>query len=110
MKNWIFLGVAIVSEVIATSALSASSGFTKLVPSVITVVGYAIAFYFLSLTLKVIPVGIAYALWSGLGVVSVAMIGWLWFGQKLDVAAITGMALIISGVVVMNVFSKGITH
>lgn|SRR5690625_1959879 len=106
MKNWLFLGVAIAAEVVATSSLKASAGFTKLVPSVVVVFGYAIAFYFLSLTLKAIPVGIAYAIWAGVGIVLIALAGWLVFGQKLDVASILGMALIVAGVVIINVFSK----
>jgi small multidrug resistance pump len=109
MKHWLFLGTAIVSEVIATSALKASDGFAKLWPSVIVVVGYAISFYFLSLTLKLIPVGVAYAIWSGLGIVLISLIGLFFFDQKLDAPAVIGMALIIAGVAVMNMFSKTIT-
>lgn len=108
MKHWLFLGTAIVSEVIATSALKASDGFAKLWPSVTVVIGYAISFYFLSLTLKLIPVGVAYAIWSGLGIVLISLIGFFVFGQKLDAPAVVGMALIISGVAVMNMFSKTI--
>jgi small multidrug resistance pump len=104
--NWFFLSIAIVSEVIATSALKAANGFTRLGPSLLVVLGYALAFYFLSLTLRTIPIGVAYAVWSGVGIVLVAIIGWLLYGQKLDVAAIVGMALIIVGIVVLNVFSK----
>lgn len=110
MKNWLFLSVAIAAEVVATSALKASEGFTKLWPSVLVVCGYLIAFYCLSLTLRAIPVGVAYAIWSGVGIVLVSLIAWLVFGQKLDAPAIIGMALIISGVVVMNVFSKAAAH
>src|SRR5690625_7461579 len=106
MKNWLFLGIAIAAEVVATSSLKASAGFTKFVPSVLVVVGYALAFYFLSLTLKAIPVGIAYAIWAGVGIVLIALVGWLIFGQKLDWASILGMGLIISGVIVINAFSK----
>ncbi len=106
MNKWIALGIAIVAETIATSAMKSSEGFSKLVPSVIVVIGYGIAFYFLSVTLKVIPVGIAYAIWSGVGIVLISLVGWIMFGQKLDAPAIIGMALIISGVVVMNVFSE----
>ncbi len=105
MNKWVALGIAIVSETVATSAMKSSDGFTRLIPSAIVVVGYAIAFYFLSMTLKSIPVGIAYAIWSGVGIVLIALVSWLVFGQKLDAAAVIGMALIISGVVVMNVFS-----
>jgi small multidrug resistance pump len=104
--NWFYLAIAIVSEVIATSALKASNGFTRLAPSLAVVLGYASAFYFLSLTLRSIPVGVAYAVWSGVGIVLVAVIGWLVYGQKLDMPAILGMILIIAGIVVLNVFSK----
>ena len=110
MKNWLFLGAAIIAEVIATSSLKASAGFTKLWPSILVVAGYAIAFYFLSLTLKAIPIGIAYAVWAGLGIVLVAMVGFLLFDQKLDLASILGMALIVAGVVIINVFSKANVH
>ncbi|MFZ6778880.1 DMT family transporter [Undibacterium sp. Ji83W] len=105
MKNWLFLAIAIVSETVATSALKSSEGFSRLAPSVLVVLGYALAFYFLSLTLKVIPVGIAYAVWSGVGIVLITAVGWFMFGQKLDMPAFLGMALIIAGVIVMNVFS-----
>jgi small multidrug resistance pump len=110
MKEWVFLGVAIVGEVIATSALKASDGFTNLAPSLLVTTGYVVAFYFLSLALRSIPIGVAYAIWAGLGVVLVAAISWLVYGQKLDVAAVIGMVLIISGVFVMNMFSKLVAH
>ncbi len=110
MQQWVFLSVAIVSEVVATSALKASEGFTRLWPSVIVTVGYASAFYFLSLTLKTIPIGVAYAIWSGVGVALIALIAWLFFGQALDTPALIGLALIIAGVVVLNVFSKTLAH
>jgi small multidrug resistance pump len=110
MKQWLYLGIAIISETIATSALKSSEGFSRLVPSILVVVGYAIAFYFLSLTLRTIPVGIAYAVWSGAGILLITLVGWLVFGQKLDPPAVIGMALIIAGVVVMNVFSKASAH
>jgi small multidrug resistance pump len=110
MNNWLFLGIAIFGEVIATSALKASDGFSKLVPSVVVAVGYMIAFYFLSLALRSIPVGIAYAIWAGLGVVCVTAIAWVGYGQKLDMAAIAGMILIVTGVVVMYVFSSSVSH
>lgn len=106
MQQWIFLSVAIVSEVIATSALKASDGFSRLGPSLIVVAGYGAAFFFLSLTLKTVPVGIAYAIWSGVGVALIALIGWAVFGQALDAPAILGLGLIVAGVVVLNVFSK----
>ncbi len=110
MKYWLFLSVAIFSEVIATSALRASEGFSRLVPSAIVVVGYVISFYFLSLTLKVIPVGIAYAIWSGIGIVLIALVGWWLYGQKMDLAAIVGMGLILAGVAVINLFSSSGGH
>ena len=108
--SWVYLLTAIVAEVIATSALKASDGFSKLLPSVITVAGYAVAFYCLSLTLRHIPGGVAYAVWSGLGVVLITAVAWLVFGQKLDLPALIGMGLIVAGVVVMNVFSKATAH
>jgi len=108
--HWLHLMVAIVAEVIATSALNASSGFTRVGPAIVTVIGYGIAFFFLSLTLRVIPVGVAYAIWSGIGIVLVPTVGWLAFGQKLDAPAIVGLALIIAGVVVINTMSKTVSH
>lgn len=110
MKNWLFLAIAIVAEVAATSSLKASEGFTRLWPSLFVVAAYVLAFYFLSLTLKTIPVGIAYAVWAGLGIVLVALIGWLAYGQKLDAAGIAGMALIVAGVLVINLLSKSTGH
>ena len=108
--GYLYLAIAIIAEVIATSALKASEGFSKLIPSVIVIVGYAVAFYCLSLVLKTIPVGVAYAVWSGLGIVLISLIGLVAFGQKLDLAAIIGLLLIVSGVVVINVFSNTIGH
>jgi len=110
MKNWLFLSIAIIAEVVATSSLKSSDGFTKILPSVMVVIGYGVAFYFLSLTLKTIPVGIAYAIWSGSGIVLISMIGWLALGQKLDMASVFGMGLIVAGVVVINVFSNATAH
>ena len=107
---YLYLTIAIVAEVIATSALKASEGFTKPIPSIIVVIGFGIAFYCLSLVLKSIPVGIAYAIWSGLGIVLISIVGLIVFGQKLDAPAIIGLALIISGVVVMNLFSNAVSH
>ena len=104
--NWLYLGVAIVAEVVATSALKAAEGFTRLAPSVVVVVGYLIAFYFLSLTLRTIPLGVAYAIWSGIGIALISLIGWLVYGQSLDAPAIAGLTLIVAGVVVLNGFSK----
>ncbi len=108
--SYVYLGIAILSEVIATSALKASNEFSRLLPSVAVVLGYAIAFYFLSLTLRTMPVGIAYAIWSGVGIVLIALVGVLWFGQSLDWAAIVGMGLIVAGVIVVNGFSKSLPH
>jgi len=102
--------VAIVSEVIATSALKASEGFTVLLPSLIVAVGYSSAFYFLSLTLKTIPVGMAYAIWSGVGIALITLIGWVVFKQNLDMPAIFGILLIVAGVIVMYSFSESIAH
>jgi len=110
MKSWLFLVIAIISEVIATSALKSSEGFTKLVPSAVVVVGYGIAFYFLSLVMKAIPVGVAYAVWSGLGIVLIAAVAWILHGQKLDAWAFVGMGLIVSGVAVLNLLSKTSAH
>ena len=106
MNKWIFLGLAIISEVIATTSLKSTEGFTKLVPSIIVVVGYTAAFYFVSLTLDTLPVGIVYAIWSGVGIALVAIISVIVLDQKLDAGAVVGMGLIIAGVVVMRVFSK----
>ncbi|NDI85889.1 DMT family transporter [Undibacterium crateris] len=108
--NWLFLGLAIVCEVIATSALKASDGFTRLWPSVILMLGYSASFYCLSMTLRTIPVGIAYAIWSGVGVVLISLVAWILYGQKLDLAAMLGIALIVAGVVVLNLFSKTAAH
>jgi small multidrug resistance pump len=110
MQKWMHLAIAILGEVAATSALKSSEGFTKLWPSCIVVVGYAVAFYFLSLTLKTIPVGMAYAIWAGAGTALVALVAWLFMGQKLDLPAIIGILLIVSGVVFLNAFSKMSTH
>lgn len=105
-----YLLIAIVFEVVATSALKASASFTRLLPSVVVVIGYVGAFWFLSLTLKTIPVGIAYALWSGVGIVLISLVGWLWFKQSLDLPALIGMALIVAGVLTINLFSKLAAH
>lgn len=102
---WLFLMVAIVSEVIGTTALKASESFSRLGPSAVVIIGYATAFYFLSLTLKTIPVGVAYAIWSGAGVVLIALIAWILYGQALNLAAILGIALIVAGVVILNLFA-----
>lgn len=106
--GYVYLALAIVAEVVATTALKMSNEFSNLIPSVVVVVGYGIAFYFLSLVLKTIPVGIAYAVWSGMGIVLITLVGAVFLGQKIDLPAIIGMLLIITGVVVMNVFSKSV--
>ncbi len=107
---YIYLGIAIIAEVIATSALKASDEFTKVLPSVTVVVGYAAAFYFLTLVLRTIPVGIAYGIWAGLGIVLITIVGALVIKQIPDLPAVIGMGLIVAGVVVVNVFSKSVPH
>lgn len=107
---YLYLGAAIVAEVIATSLLKTSNGFTRLWPSVATVIGYAISFYCLAQTLGSVPTGVAYAIWSGVGIVLISLIAWLVFGQTLDAPALAGMGLIIAGVVVINLFSKSVAH
>lgn len=108
--QWLYLGTAIIAEVIATSMLKASEGFTRLIPSLVVLAGYATAFYLLSLTLRTIPLGIAYALWSAVGIALVSVIGWLLYGQSLDAPAMLGIGLIVAGVVVINGFSKSVAH
>lgn len=108
--HWLLLGIAIVSEVIATSSLKASDGFSRFWPSVLVVLGYGISFYCLSLTLKIIPMGVVYAIWSGVGIVLITLVGWFLFNQKLDLPALLGIGLIAAGVVVMNVFSNTMGH
>jgi small multidrug resistance pump len=108
--NWLYLAIAIVCEVLATSALKASEGFTRLLPSFMVALGYGVSFYCLSLTLRSIPVGIAYAAWSGAGLVLITLVGWLVFDQVLDAAAFAGIGLIAAGVIVLNVFSRVVVH
>ena len=108
--HYIYLIVAIAAKTIGTTALQASVQFTRLWPSVMVVVSYVVAFYFLGLALKYIPVGVAYALWSGLGIVLIACIGFMLFGQKLDLAAVAGLGLIIAGILVIHLFSDTSTH
>ena len=110
MKHYLILLVAIVCEVIATSALKQTEQFTRLIPSVITVAGYAAAFYFRSIVLRNIPLGIAYAIWSGAGIVLVALVGWIVFKQHLDIPAIIGICMILGGVLVINLFSESAGH
>jgi small multidrug resistance pump len=108
--SYFYLGLSIVFEVIGTSALKESSSFTRLVPGLIAIVAYVASFLLFSLTLRTIPVGIAYAVWAGLGIVLIAATGWLWFKQPLDLPALIGLALIVGGVVVVNAFSQSLPH
>jgi small multidrug resistance pump len=107
---YVYLALAIVAEVIGTSALNASEKLTRLGPSGLAVVSYCAAFYFLALTLGAIPTGIAYAIWSGVGIVLITAVGWIWFKQSLDTPALLGVTLIVAGVVVINLFSKSAPH
>ena len=109
MPHWIYLSIAIVAEVVGTSFLKSAEGFTRLLPSLIVVVSYVVAFFFLGLALKTLPVGIAYAIWAGVGVALIALVGYAFLGQRLDAPAILGMALIVAGVVVINVFSRTVS-
>lgn len=108
--TYIYLTIAILAEVIGTAALKSSDGFSRLGPSLVTAAGYGIAFYFLSLTLRSLPIGIAYAIWSGVGIVLISAVAWLFLGQKLDMPAMLGMCLIVAGVVVINLFSNVSAH
>lgn len=110
MISYLYLAIAILAEVIATSSLKASQEFTKLLPSALVVSGYCAAFYFLMLSLRTIPVGIAYAIWSGVGVVIVAIISYFLYRQALDMAAVVGISLIIAGVVVIQTLSRTVAH
>jgi small multidrug resistance pump len=103
--HWVYLSIAILAEVIATSSLKAAEGFTRLIPSLIVVFGYGTAFYFLSLTLRTMQVGTAYAIWSGVGTVIISIVAWLLYNQKLDAPSILGMALILSGVIIIKFLS-----
>ena len=104
--KWIYLAVAIIFEVIATSALRESLGFTKLLPSIIVVVGYSLAFYFLSLTLKDLSVGVTYAIWSGMGILLISIVGYFRYNQSLDASAVLGLILIVAGIFILRFFSK----
>ncbi len=106
----LFLAVAIIVEVIATTALKSSDSFTRLIPSVISIAGYCIAFWCLTIPMRTIPTGIIYAIWSGAGIVLIGIVGWLVHGQKLDVPAMLGMGLIVAGVITINLFSKSVAH
>ncbi len=108
--HYIYLFFAILTETIGTTALQASNQFTRFWPSVIVVVGYALSFYLLALTLKFMPVGIVYAIWSGLGIVMIAAIGFVVFGQRLDMPAIFGLSLILVGILIIHLFSNAATH
>ncbi|WP_407671010.1 DMT family transporter [Paraburkholderia sartisoli] len=110
MPPYLWLAIAIVAEVIATSALRAADGFSRLVPSIVVVAGYAVAFYCLSMTLRSIPVGIVYAIWSGAGIVLITLVAMVLYRQVPDLAAICGLGLIVAGVVVLNLFSKMQAH
>jgi small multidrug resistance pump len=110
MSHWTCLAIAIVAEVIGTSFLKSAEGFTRLLPSAIVVVTYVVAFYFLGLTLKTLPVGIAYAVWAGAGVALITLVGYLFFGQALDAPALIGIVLIVAGVAVINLFSASVRH
>lgn len=105
---YIYLAIAIVAEVIATSCLTASHGFEKRLPGVISLMGYGVAFYFLSIPIKTIPVGVVYAIWSGVGIVLVSLIGATFFKQSLDLPALAGIGLIMAGVLVINLLSKSV--
>jgi multidrug transporter EmrE-like cation transporter len=106
LNGYVWLGFAIAGEILATAMLKASDGMTKPGPAAITVVGYLAAFWCLSHSMKTVPVGIGYAIWSGVGIVAISAIAWVWFKQRLDMPALIGMGLILAGVVVINVFSK----
>lgn len=110
MNGAVYLAIAIVGEVIATSFLRASAGFTQLIPSIVVVVGYCVTFYFFSLALQTIPVGIGYAIWSGVGIILVSIIAFFVYGQTLDLPALIGIALILAGVLVINLFSQSSGH
>ena len=110
MKAYLFLFFAILLEIIGTSALKISEQFTKPLPATVAIIAYITAFYFLSITLKTIPVGIAYAIWSGIGIVFISIIGVVYFKQSLDFPAILGLILIIAGVLIINLFSKSVSH
>ena len=106
MNNWVYLGLAIVSEVLATASLKSTEGFTRLVPSIVVLVGYSAAVYFLSLTLDTLPIGVAYAVWSGVGVATITLVSFVLYDQKIDLAGLVGIGLIVAGVVVLRLFSE----
>jgi small multidrug resistance pump len=106
----LYLAIAILAEVVGTSALKAADGFRAPIPSAVVLVSYGVSFYFLSLALRTIPIGLAYAIWSGVGIVLISLVGWIAYRQSLDGAAIAGIALIVAGVLVINVFSGSMPH
>jgi small multidrug resistance pump len=110
IHSYLFLALAIVVEVIGTTALKATDNFTRLWPSLLTVACYAASFYLLTFSLRVLPTGIAYAIWSGVGIVLISIVSWLVYGQKLDMPALLGLGLIIAGVLVINLFSQSVNH
>jgi small multidrug resistance pump len=110
MNHWIALAIAIVAEVIATSTMKSTNEFTRFWPSLVVVVGYCTGFYFMAISMRVLPIGIMYAIWSGMGIVLISIVGWLVYKQNLDMPAIIGMILIIAGAVIINVFSKSVVH
>lgn len=105
MNTWFYLGIAIFSEVMATASLKSTEGFTKIGPSVLVLIGYSAAFYFLSLTLEDIPIGVAYAVWSGVGVATITIVSVVYMDQKIDIAGVLGIGLIVAGVIVLRLFS-----
>jgi small multidrug resistance pump len=107
---YFYLAIAVIFEIVGTASLQASEQFTKPKPLILTAIGYAAAFYFLSLVLRTMPVGIAYALWSGFGMILITLVGLVWFGQRLDWPALVGLCLILAGVVTINLFSKTVIH
>ncbi|MGG1943705.1 multidrug efflux SMR transporter [Trinickia sp. NRRL B-1857] len=109
-SGYAWLAIAIVAEVIGTSALRASEGFTRLAPALVVVAGYGLAFYCLSMTLKSMPVGIVYAIWSGVGIVLITLVAMVLYRQVPDLAAVAGLSLIVAGVVVLNLFSNMQAH
>ncbi len=108
--HWLYLGVAIVFETIGTTALKASDGMTRAGPALVVIMSYTLSFWLLALVLRVVPVGVAYAIWAGLGICLIAGIGWVLFGQRLDGPAIAGMVLIIAGIIIINLFSASVRH
>lgn len=104
------LGAAIAAEVVATTALARSDGFTRLAPSLISILGYGFAFWLLALALRVLPTGVVYAVWSGLGIVLIALVAWIWYGQRLDLTAVAGLGFIVLGVVLVLGFSDSVSH